>query len=110
MHKDERGVIEDLLVAPLSAVTRISTVKGAIRGNHYHERTRQWTYVLSGLLRIKTDKDDAVWAPGDLVEHEPGEPHAWQAFSDVDCLVFTAGPRGEDYESDTFRLQEPLID
>ena len=38
------------------------------------------------------------------------ERHAFQAIEDTTFLVLTRGPRGgENYETDTFRLDIPLI-
>ena len=38
------------------------------------------------------------------------EKHAMIALEDTEMLVLTMGPRsGNDYESDTYRLDEPLI-
>lgn len=105
---DERGAIEDL-VGPVDCITRIFTAKGAVRGNHVHEHTTQWTFVISGVLLIASAGKREMVHPGEMVVHEPGTPHAWQALTDADCLVFTRGPRGEDYESDTIRLKDPLL-
>lgn len=108
--EDHRGRIEDILEHPIDAITRITTVEGAVRGNHVHHQTTQWTYLLTGQLRMVTGDREFVANPGDLVIHEPGEPHAWKALEDTDCLVFTRGPRsGRNYEWDTQRLEEPLI-
>jgi quercetin dioxygenase-like cupin family protein len=107
--EDDRGVIQDLITGQLTSVTRISTVAGAIRGNHVHDLTTQWTYVLSGALLMADGISEIVIGPGEIVAHHAGVPHAWKALEDTDCLVFTLGPRGEDYESDTERLQEPLL-
>jgi quercetin dioxygenase-like cupin family protein len=108
---DERGVIQDLLTEPIDAVTRIRTVKGAVRGNHVHRRTTQWTYVLTGSLLVASGDSETIAGPGDMLVDEPGTPHAWKALEDTDCLVFTQGPRsGADYESDTHRLEVPLIE
>jgi quercetin dioxygenase-like cupin family protein len=107
---DERGVIRDLLNEPINSVTRITTAKGAVRGNHVHRKTRQMTYVLTGCLLMANGEDVMNVGPGEMVVHEPGEPHAWRALVDTDCIVFTRGPRaGEDFESDTYRLQVPLL-
>jgi quercetin dioxygenase-like cupin family protein len=107
--EDHRGVIQDVL-GRIDAVTRISTVAGAVRGNHYHEKTKQWTLVLSGRLLMATGERREVLEPGQIKTHYPGEPHAWRALEDAECLVFTKGPRsGEDYESDVIRLEEPLL-
>jgi len=111
-HEDERGVIQDLL-GPVGVVTEIVTRKGAIRGNHVHFETIQWTYIVSGRMRIVTGDPsgkvtDIVYKPGDMACELQGVAHAWQALEDCTCLVFTRGPRsGEDYESDTYRLTGP---
>lgn len=112
--EDERGIIEDLLITPLDGVTRIQTRSGAIRGNHIHAATVQWTYVLSGRLLIVTEKGGfrqrREYGPGEMACEEAGIPHAWRAITDCTVLVFTRGPRVSDaYESDTQRLETPLI-
>ena len=109
--EDDRGVIADLIAEPLDSVTQIFTRKGAVRGNHVHEETVQWTYVVSGALVMAHRKpgDDlpVSWTvhPGELVCDNPGVAHAWRALEDCTVLVFTRGPRsGANYESDTQRL------
>jgi quercetin dioxygenase-like cupin family protein len=109
--EDHRGVIQDLFDGePIGSVTDITTVKGAVRGNHYHEHTTQWTLVLTGSLLVSNGETETVVGPRELITHEPGEPHAWKALEDTDCLVFTRGPRaGDQYETDVVRLEEPLL-
>jgi quercetin dioxygenase-like cupin family protein len=111
--EDHRGVIQDLL-GPIDSVTQIFSKEGAVRGNHVHNHTTQWVYVVSGNMLV-------VWKPGDSIKErnirtgdficeEAGVPHAWKAVEDTTVLVFTKGPRsGEAYESDTIRLEEPLL-
>jgi quercetin dioxygenase-like cupin family protein len=107
--EDERGVIQDVL-GRIDAVTRITTVAGAVRGNHYHEHTTQWTLVLRGSLIMASGESRALMNAGEIVKHPPGMPHAWRAVTDSECIVFTKGPRaGRDYESDVIRLQEPIL-
>jgi quercetin dioxygenase-like cupin family protein len=108
--EDDRGVICDIL-ANIDGVTEIFTKKGAIRGNHVHEKTIQWTYIVQGRLLVATQHDDKVhtqeYGPGVLIPELPGVPHAWKALEDTTVLVFTRGPRtGENYESDVVRLTE----
>lgn len=107
---DERGTIMDLLVEPIDSVTAILTKKESVRGNHVHRETHQWTYVRSGMLLMANGEDIFNVGPGELCYHAPGEAHAWRALVDTDCIVFTRGPRsGTDYESDTIRLDKPLL-
>ena len=110
-YEDERGVIQDLLAGPIDSVTEIVTRAGAVRGNHVHSETIQWTYVNWGkllvALRIPGEKviREREYGPGELVLEQAGVPHAWKALEDTHVLVFTCGPRsGANYESDTQRL------
>lgn len=107
--EDHRGVIQDVF-GRIDAVTRITTVAGAVRGNHVHRETTQWTLVLSGRLLMASGKTKVEMWPGQVVKHEPGEPHAWKALEDSECIVFAKGPRsGDQYETDVVRLEEPLL-
>jgi dTDP-4-dehydrorhamnose 3,5-epimerase-like enzyme len=109
-HEDERGVIQDLLTEQLDSVTEIFTRAGAVRGNHAHSETWQWTYVVSGSLRVTErvpghEPSSRVFGDGALVCDCPGVAHAWQALEDTTVLVFTRGPRsGASYEDDVQRL------
>ena len=116
MFRDARGEIIDLVEQePFDSASLITTVAGAVRGNHYHLDTYQVTYVLSGRLRVVTQMPDApvvtrIAEAGDLVRTRPSESHAVQSLTDSTMLVLTRGPRGgRNYESDTHRLTEPLI-
>ena len=115
-HKDNRGFIKDLLEnKKINAITLISQKKGKIRGNHYHKKTIQWNYLISGKIIIYAKKTNKILRKkilkvGDLVVTEKNESHAIQALKDSEFLVFTQGPRGgKEYENDTFRLKIPLI-
>ena len=71
---------------------------------------RPTAHVVSGELYVTNGETQAILRPGDTVVNEPGDPHAWKAFEDTVCVVFVRGQRaGEEYESDTVRLDEPLI-
>jgi dTDP-4-dehydrorhamnose 3,5-epimerase-like enzyme len=118
--EDERGVIQDLL-GEIDSVTMISTKAGCVRGNHVHRQTDQWTFVVSGRIlaargegygpRLSRSFREVGEGTGHrMILEEKGVAHAWKALEDTLCLVFTKGPRsGENYESDTYRLDEPLL-
>ena len=53
-YKDDRGIIKDLIKKNINAITYITINKNKIRGNHYHKKTTQWNYILSGKLKVYT--------------------------------------------------------
>jgi quercetin dioxygenase-like cupin family protein len=115
-HSDSRGEITDLIEGEtINAITVITFRQGAVRANHYHKHTTQWNYVISGVIRLVTQLPgkavrETIMRPGDLVATVPDERHALQALEESTLMVFTKGPRGgKEYESDTYRLDAPLI-
>ena len=113
---DSRGEIIDILKQNVvHYVTMIKSAKGAVRANHYHKETFQWVYMLEGHMRVvarmpNEEPTEVVLGPGDLIVNVPLEHHAFESLDDSTMLVLTQGPRGgENYESDTFRLDVPLI-
>ena len=113
---DERGDIIDLVEnESINAVSVITFKKGAVRANHYHKHTYQWNYVLSGRIRLVSQMPgqgpvETILEKGGFAVTQPDERHALAGMEDSELLVLTKGPRGgEKYESDTFRLEEPLI-
>ena len=115
-HRDARGEITDLVQREnINAITLITFTKGAVRANHSHRETVQWNYVISGQIRLVTqmpgDKAvETVLRAGDMAVTRENERHALQGLEDSCLMVFTRGPRGGDeYETDTFRLETPLI-
>jgi quercetin dioxygenase-like cupin family protein len=115
-HTDSRGSITDLISDDeINAVTMITFAKGAVRANHYHERTVQWNYVISGEILLATQMPgeqqvERVLKPGDFAVTRENERHALKGLTASEVLILTKGPRaGTQYENDTFRLAEPLI-
>ena len=112
--KDKRGYIMDLLEKKeINAITLITQKKGQVRGNHYHKKTYQWNYIISGKMQLVTLRGKKIkkiiLKPGDIALTKPGEAHALIGKTFCKCLVFTRGPRGgKEYETDTFRLKKPL--
>lgn len=114
--EDERGYIRDIIVGKeVDSVGIISFAPDAVRGNHYHKKTVQYTYIVSGRLTYATQKPDGPVetkevVEGDLTENPPLESHAFKAIEPSVILQLSKGPRqGDDYESDTFRLEKPLL-
>jgi len=113
-YEDERGVIQDLFGA-VDGITKITTKAGAVRGNHVHPDTTQWTYIVRGRMLFRWVEADGVitdeiHGTDELIEEPAGCPHAWQAIEDSTVLVITRGPRsGEGFEAGTRRLEVPIL-
>lgn len=115
-YHDERGEITDILEnEEINAITQVTFKAGAVRGNHYHKKTVQYNYVINGSIELVTQKDDddpvhLTLGPGELAVTHAMEKHAIRANEDSVLMVFTRGPRGgKEYESDTWRLEKPLV-
>jgi quercetin dioxygenase-like cupin family protein len=113
--KDARGTISDILDdVPVNAITIITSKKGVSRGNHFHKKSVQYTYVVSGRIKYLSRKGtgktrSAILGPGGLAVSPAGEAHTVVALADTVFLSITHGPRhGTNYEADTYRLAEPL--
>ena len=116
-HTDARGSIFDIeLSEEVGAIGHVTFTDGAVRGNHVHEHTTQWNYVVVGRLTVAVvdvdlTRHDLSIAEGDLLRIDSGEQHAFRADAPTQMMVFTMGPRaGKEYESDTIRLEAPLLE
>ena len=114
-HTDDRGAITDIFhLVDMNSACMITNTPGAVRANHYHKQTTQFTFILSGTLDYYSKPVDSeepanvvTAGTGDMIISEPNEIHAWRTGSNGCTLIaFARGPRGgEDYESDTFRVE-----
>jgi len=112
--KDERGSIVDIFYnKDINHGCMIKNSPGAVRGNHYHNHTIQYTYVISGNLTYYSqpmDKSEPVSiydaSAGDFIISDITEIHAMKAGANGCVFIaFAEGPRGgEDYETDTVRV------
>jgi len=113
-HEDHRGIISDIIEKEsINAITLLTIKKGKVRGNHYHKKTFQWNYIISGKMKLVTKmngiKKSIILNKDDIAVTIPFEQHALVGVTNCKVLVFTKGPRGgKEYESDTFRLNYPL--
>jgi len=120
--KDKRGKIIDIFINnPKDHCTLVTFNKGAIRGNHFHKKSIQYSFVVSGkllMLSARVNKNGNVVGKikkeilreNVLVAHKSFYAHAFKAITKANLLAFVDGKRGgKDYEKDTFRLQVKLI-
>jgi dTDP-4-dehydrorhamnose 3,5-epimerase-like enzyme len=113
VFSDRRGVIADVFYnRDINHVAMLQSQPGVIRGNHYHKLTTQHILITAGKLEYwykPLDSDEPascyVGKAGDLITSEPNEVHAMRMLEYTEFVAFTEGVRGgQDYESDTYRV------
>ncbi|MDB9937286.1 hypothetical protein OAD13_04460 [Candidatus Pelagibacter sp.] len=123
--KDKRGKIIDVFQnIKFEHSTIITFNKNAVRANHFHKKSVQYSLIIDGkfiakeakinkkmkynINKVKTYKIGANY----LFAHKPYEAHAYKCVSPKGTMiVFTRGVRGgKNYEDDTYRLEKKLID
>ena len=112
--EDQRGIIKDLFYKEnINHVAHIITKKrGVVRGNHYHKKTTQFMYMISGSLiywykKVNSKKKAKALRiiKGEIVKTPPYEIHALTFDEKNEFIVLSKGLRGgKDYEKDTFRV------
>lgn len=120
--RDKRGKIIDIFVSsPKDHCTIVTFNKGAVRGNHFHKKTCQYTFIIEGKLLLISQKVNGkgelignqkkkIILENSLIVHKPSHAHAFKAMKNSKVLAFADGARGgKDYEKDTFRLSKKLI-
>lgn len=109
---DARGSIMDILYkTKIDHIALITSQKNSVRGNHYHKKTVQYTYILKGNVQyfeknIKSKKIKKInLKKNSIVKTQPNQIHAFKFLSNSSMIVFSHGVRGgTDYEKDTFRI------
>ncbi|KKT77456.1 MAG: Cupin 2 conserved barrel domain protein [Candidatus Giovannonibacteria bacterium GW2011_GWC2_44_8] len=111
VFKDKRGSIFDILEVPVSHVGIVTFKKGAVRGNHYHKKSAQYSYILSGKIELTIKKinekraRDRILKEGDLTTIPPNMIHTYRALENSSMLDLTTYARGiKGYETDTVRV------
>ena len=121
---DKRGKIADIFVnSPKDHCSYVTFNRKAIRGNHYHKKSTQYSLIIDGKLELyystinkinnrlgKINK--VIVKKNTLITHEPYDAHAFREIGNGKAVIFafSCGLRGgEEYESDTYRLKKKLI-
>src|SRR3990167_2079109 len=105
---DARGAILNLLDAPFTSAAVITSVKGAVRGNHYHKTDYHYCWLQSGgmvyLHRKVGDRTPPQrWTikPDQMFYTPPGYEHAMQFTEDSVLFVLARNNREmANYEAD----------
>ena len=119
---DKRGEIIDVFVnSPKDHCLIVTFTKGAVRGNHFHKKSTQFSFLLSGELDFyfaKVNKKNGqlkkiikkTIKKNTFITHEPYEAHAFKSKKKSILVDFSCGIRGgTKYEKDKFRLKNKLV-
>jgi|SRR3989338_953530 len=109
---DARGSITDVLNEKVNHVGLVITKKDAIRANHYHKLSTQYSYILSGSAEVSVAKFDKasrvekfILNSGDLVTISPLIIHKFKAIEDFIMIdVISESRAGTGYEDDVIRV------
>ena len=114
VFEDERGEIFDILDDEnILHVGLITAKKGAMRGNHYHKRAKQYNYILDGKMELRIrdineserNVNKYILEKGDFVYIPNGLVHTLIALEDSKFIDLNTESRsGEGYEEDTIRI------
>lgn len=111
---DDRGSIYDILEAEVNHVGYVTFTKGAVRGKHYHKKSTQYSYVVSGEIELITRNvaegskiTKVAMTAGDFAAIPPMVIHTYKGLTDAVMLDLTTESRlGSGYEDDTVRVDD----
>ena len=112
---DERGEILNLADVSFTSASVIRSVKGAVRGNHYHKTDYHYCWLQSGgLIYLARPAGSAqpptqhVIRPGQLFYSPPMVEHAMHFTADSVMVVLARNNREvANYEADIVRVTLP---
>lgn len=110
---DDRGIIEQIPAGDEFSVLRITSKKGTVRANHYHQKDSHWCYLAKGKIEYVTRAVDdengeltkEIIEPGMSFYTPPMLVHAMHFLEDSEFYAYT--PRSgnqEEYENDIIRV------
>jgi len=109
---DARGDIQPLVDEDMKSAVLISSKKGSVRGNHYHDTDWHYCYVLKGTIEyhhrpVGSDQaaEITVLKEGDMFFTPPQVEHAMVFPEDSQFLTLGRNSRRQDvYEADVKRV------
>jgi quercetin dioxygenase-like cupin family protein len=109
---DARGDVFDILEDKIGHIGIVTFRKGAVRGNHYHKKSIQYSYVLDGKVELTVSHVDGskkrkyILTAGTLTTIPPHIAHTYRGLTKASMLDMTTLSRtGNGYENDTVRVR-----
>jgi len=110
---NHNGSIQNLVLKPMRSVTALTSVKGAVRANHYHKTDWHYTYVASGrvayyerAIGAEDVPEPTVYGPGQMFFTPPLREHTMVFLEDSLIITMAKNVRShEEHEADLVRVQ-----
>jgi dTDP-4-dehydrorhamnose 3,5-epimerase-like enzyme len=85
-HSDQRGWVREIYSGELGASLQnihLGTMEpGAVRGNHRHDKSREWITFLHGPVKVylqkNSEEESFTLEPDKTIKFEPEEAHAFE--------------------------------
>jgi len=111
-YVDSRGVIQNLVETMMRSAVLITSVKGAVRANHYHKTDWHYCYVLEGSIEYyhraagSQDEPECLMVrKGEMVFTPPLVEHCMKFPEDSTFLTLSRNARDHAaYEEDVVRV------
>mgnify|MGYP006103252449 CR=1 FL=1 len=110
-HKDQRGLIINILASKFQSCALIYSKKNSVRANHYHKKDWHYCYVLYGKIKyiygeIGSEKKNSYTVKkGELFYTPPMLVHAMYFLEDTEFLTLGNKTRTQkSYEADLVRV------
>ena len=91
-REDHRGVLVELFKGSFKQCNILKMKKGSVWGGHYHKKTREYFYVLTGELRVAYDSRRKTYGAGDIFVIDPCVVHTIQVVKRATCVVLYSKP------------------
>jgi dTDP-4-dehydrorhamnose 3,5-epimerase len=111
VHTDKRGSIFDFVEEKVGHVGMVTFAKGVTRGNHYHKKSVQYSYIIEGKIKLVisdidgSNKKEVMLTEGMLTTIPVKKVHTYTAITKAKMLDITTASRNDNgYEKDTIRI------
>ena len=112
VFSDKRGHIFDILESKVEHIGMVTfSKKGLERGRHYHNKSVQYSYVLSGKVKLVTsdlkggEKQEFILEKSTFAVIPPKTIHTYQSLGKAEMLdMTTVSRKHKGYEKDTVRV------
>lgn len=87
-HKDSRRLFLQILTKPVKQINYYEAKRGAVLGNHYHKKTTEYFFLLSGDAVISINGVEHLMRPLTIEVVRPMQIHSISCLSNIKFMTF----------------------